>query len=114
VLIVNLLNGVFLASLVCFIVGTVLLAILAGRSASPASPPSGARRIETYEARLRAAFSDPRFRIGRTLILAGAVAGVVSVAAVFVLSATLPRCATTSTAASAVSMCMPVAPATTA
>lgn len=111
-LIVNLLNGVLLASLVCFVVGAVLLAILAGRSfgreatADPEPP-------KTFLSRVQAAFGEPRFRIARTLITTGGVVAVASFVAVFVLSASLPRCTESpETLDEAVAMCMPVVPAT--
>ncbi|MET3899178.1 hypothetical protein ABIB57_003133 [Devosia sp. UYZn731] len=110
-LIVNLLNGVMLASVVCFAVGAVLLAILAGRS-SGREPTTGAGRPKNVLSRVQGAFEDPRFRIARTLITAGGVVAVASFVAVFVLSASLPRCSDApEDIDEAVAMCMPVVPA---
>jgi hypothetical protein len=111
VLLVNLLNGVLLASLVCFVVGALLLAIQVGLYSG-----SGATaQTQSYQARVRAAFLDPRFRTGRILIIAGGVVAVVSFIAMFVLSASLPRCADSPEGRDeAVSMCMPAAQGTTA
>jgi hypothetical protein len=105
-LIVNLLNGVMLASVVCFAVGAVLLLILVGRSSTREEVPT------SFWSRLQAGFGDPRFRIANTLITAGGIVAVASFVAVFVLSASLPRCTEApETLDEAVAMCMPVAPA---
>ncbi|MDB5589375.1 MAG: hypothetical protein JWP26_4345 [Devosia sp.] len=110
-LIVNLLNGVMLASLVCFAVGAVLLAILATRSAGR-EPITDAGRPKNLLSRVQGAFEDPRFRIARTLLTAGGLVAVASFVAVFVISASLPRCtASPEDLDEAVAMCMPVVPA---
>ena len=102
-LIVNLLNGVLLASVVCLAVGVVLLVIFAARSAE-----SG----KNFPSRVQAVFRDPRFRIAKTLITVGGMVAVASFVAVFVLSASLPRCAESpENIDEAVAMCMPAAPA---
>ena len=104
-LIVNLLNGVLLASVVCFAVGAVLLLIFAARSSAHEEPP------QNFLSRIRSALGDPRFRIAKTLITVGGMVAVASFAAVLVLSASLPRCAgSPETIDEAVAMCMPVAP----
>ena len=105
-LIVNLLNGVLLASVVCFAVGAVLLLIFAGRSPAREEPP------KSFLSRVQASFGDPRFRIAKTLITVGGMVAVASFVAVFVLSASLPRCAESpENIDEAVAMCMPAAPA---
>ena len=105
-LIVNLLNGVLLASLVCFAVGAVLLLILAARSSGREKRP------RNFLSRIEAAFGDPQFRIARTLITVGGMVAAASFVAVLVLSASLPRCADSpENIDEAVAMCMPPAPA---
>jgi uncharacterized protein YggT (Ycf19 family) len=105
-LIVNLLNGVLLASLVCFAVGAVLLLILVARSSTREEPS------KNVLSRVQAAFGDPQFRIARTLITVGSMVAVAAFVAVFVLSASLPRCADApENLDEAVAMCMPAAPA---
>ncbi|MDB5530481.1 MAG: hypothetical protein JWR51_3584 [Devosia sp.] len=105
-LIVNLLNGVMLASVVCFAVGAVMLLILVGRSSAREERP------KNFLSRVQGAFADPRFRIARTLITAGGVVAVASFVAVFVLSASLPRCTESpENIDEAVAMCMPDVPA---
>jgi hypothetical protein len=112
VLLVNLLNGVFFASLVCFVVGALLLTLRAGRYSGDETTAllPNATRTGKYQARVRATFLDPRFRIGRILITAGGVVAVMSFVAMFVLSASLPRCADAPGGRDdAMSMCMPEA-----
>ena len=103
-LIVNLLNGVLLASLVCFAVGAVLLLILAARSSGREERP------KNFLSRVQAALGNPRFRIAKTLITVGGMVAAASFVAVLVLSASLPRCADSpENIDEAVAMCMPAA-----